>query len=249
MSFSTATLEATEQGDVCEVVIRAARITVAMVADLEALATWLDDACTCSVVVFRGHGGRFTQGIDLSDFSLRQTPDIHGFNKWERALAALERLKKITIAAIEGPCRGGGVQLALACDHRIATPTAIFALDEVKNGFLPGLAVYRLAKHVGMGVARYMVLSGQPVDAAEAARTGLIHTVAADLDAEIARAATAFLPVDGVAVSLARRLLNDCWNKPYEDFLGDFLAAQHRAVSGETFQRRLRDEALRPPAP
>ena len=230
VKFKPTTLDVAEHDGLCEVTLRAERIPAAMANDLEALCDWLEDESTAPVVVFRGRDGRFTRGIDLSDFSLHKPPDIHGFNKWERALATLERLPKITIAAIEGDCRGGGVQLALACDHRIATSTATFQVDEVKNGFLPGLATRRLARHVGMGAARWMILSGQPVEAAEAQRMGLVERVRDDLDAAIREAAHAFTPVNGTVVALARRLMNDGWNKSHEDFLGDFLAAQHLSL-------------------
>lgn len=247
VNFEPTTLEVAERDGVCHVTLRAERIAAAMVADLEALCAWLDDDCACDLVVFRGRDGRFTRGIDLSDFSTRRPPDIHGFNKWERVLTDIERLKKITFAAIDGECRGGGVQLALACDHRIATPATAFVLDEVKSGFLPGLATWRLAKFVGMGAARWMTLSCQPVAAAEALRMGLVGQVADDLDDAIDEAARAFRPVNGTVVALTRRLLNDAYSKSHEDFMGDFLAAQHRAISDEPFLRRLQEEALRPP--
>lgn len=249
VSFEAATLEVTERDGLCEVILRAERIAAAMVADLEALCVWLDEAATCDVVVFRGRDGRFTRGIDLSDFSTRRPPDIHGFSKWERVLSDIERLKKITIAAIDGECRGGGVQLALACDHRIATPATAFVLDEVKSGFLPGLATWRLAKYVGMGAARWMTLACQPVAASEALRMGLVGQLADDLDVAIDEAARAFRPVNPTVVALARRLLNDAYDKAHEGFLGDFLAAQHRVISDEPFLRRLQEEALRPPPP
>lgn len=242
-------IEVREKGEVCEVILRAERISVTLVNDLEALCAWLADTSPHGIVVFRGAEGRFTRGIDLSDFSLHRPPDIHGFNRWERVLSDIERLEKVTIAAVEGECRGGGVQLALACDHRIASPDASFVLDEVKSGFLPGLATFRLAKHVGMGAARWMTLSGQPTGATDAVRLGLVHEVSNDLDAEIARLAAAFLPVNGTVVALCRRLLNDSWWKSREDFIGDFLAAQHRAISAEPFLQRVQAEALRPPPP
>lgn len=249
VNFKATALEVTENDGVCRVTLRAERIAAAMVADLEALCAWLDDESDCDVVVFDGRDGRFSRGIDLSDFSTRRPPDIHGFSKWERVLSEIERLKKITIAAIDGECRGGGVQLALACDHRIATPAAALVLDEVKNGFLPGLATWRLAKYVGMGAARWLALSCQPVSAHDAQRLGLVGLVTDDLDAAIDEAVHAFRPVNGSVVALTRRLLIDGYGKSHEDFMGDFLAAQHRAISDAPFLRRLQEEALRPPAP
>lgn len=245
------TLEVSERGIVCEVRFLHDRITVAMVRELEELCDYLDDQSPSAVVVLRGSDGHFCRGIDLSDFSLHRPPDIHGFNKWERSLAALERLKKVTLAVVEGDCRGGGVQVALACDYRLATADATLTVDEVKMGFLPGMATFRLPKHVGMGVARHLVLSGRTVGAEEAQRIGLVHRVCASaaLTPEIERTVMEFMPVNGTVVAMARRLLNESYSNSHEDFLGTFLAAQHRAISGESFMRRLQDEALRPPLP
>jgi enoyl-CoA hydratase/carnithine racemase len=245
------TLAVEDRGVVCEVTLTRDRINVAMVRELDELCAWLDDECASSVVVFRGTTSRFTRGIDLGDFSLQRPPDIHGFGKWERALSAIERLKKVTVAAIEGECRGGGVQLALACDARIASSSAVFAVDEVKNGFLPGMATWRLAKYLGMGRARWLILTGQEMTADQALAAGLLGAVCnpGEVEGVIERTVMAFLPVNGTVVALARRLLLEGYAKSHEDFLGDFLAAQHRAISGESFMRRVQEEALRPPPP
>ncbi len=238
-----------EKGAICEVVLQTDRIGVAMVNELERLSEYLEDESPASVLVLRGRNGRFTHGIDLGDFSLRRPPDVHGFNRWERALRGLEQVRKVTVAVLEGACRGGGVQLALVCDYRLATPDAVLCLDEVKNGFLPGLATWRLSRHVGLGLARELVLGCREVEAARGAQYGLVSEVcsADELERTIERVATSFMPVNGTVVALARRLLDESFATPYEDFLGSFLAAQHRAISGETFMRRLQEEALRPP--
>lgn len=218
-------------------------ISVQMLRDLEEVCNYLDDESPSSVVVFRGAGGTFTKGIDLADFSSRRAPDIHGFNKWERVVVAIERLRKVTVAAVEGECIGGGVQVALACDFRLATEEAVFLLDEVKRGFLPGLATYRLAKYLGLGRAKQMILSCQPVAAMEALRIGLADRVcpAAKLDEELDRLVMEFLPVNGSTVALARRLLNESFAKNHEDFLGGFLAAQHKCITSEPFIRILQE--------
>lgn len=218
-------------------------VNVQMVRELEDVCQYLEDDSPSSVVVFRGAGGTFTQGVDLSEFSAMKPPDIHGFAKWERAIVAVERLKKVTIAVIEGECRGAGVQLALACDFRLASEHASLVLDEVKRGFLPGMATFRLAKYVGMGQARYLMLSCQPLGAAEAARVGLVTRVCPGdrLEAEMQRAVMEFLPVNGTTVALARRLLNESFSQDHEDFLGGFLAAQNRAITTDPFIRILQE--------
>lgn len=238
------TLRIEERGVVCAVTLSAPggnRINAQMVRDLEDLCAYLEDDSPAGVVVFRGEGGVLTRGIDLGDFSPLKPPDIHGFQKWERALAGIERLKKATIAVVEGDCAGGGVQLALACDLRIAGQDSTLALDEVKRGFLPGLATYRLAKYVGLGVARDLLMTGRAIGAQEARARGLVDRVAADVDAEIDRTVMQLVPVNGHVVALARRLLNESYPKDHEDFLGGFLAAQHKAISTEPFIRVLQE--------
>lgn len=245
MSRAWTTLKVVEAGAVCHVTLTRDRINVPMVRELEELCGWLEDEATAAVVVFRGEGGNFSRGIDLGDFSLQRPPDIHGFHKWERALAAVERLKKVTVAVLDGDCIGGGVQLALACDFRLARHDAVLLLDEVKRGFLPGLATYRIAKYVGLGTAKHLVLSGRAVTAAEAIGMRLVDRVCAaeQVEAEIDRAVMEFLPVNGTAVALARRLLNESYGHGHEDFLGSFLAAQQVAITSEPFLRILRDRA------
>ena len=214
-----------------------------MVRELEEVCQYLEDESPSSVVVFRGAGGVFTKGIDLQEFSSRKPPDIHGFQKWERCMVAVERLKKVTMAVIEGDCVGAGLQLALVCDFRLATETARLVLDEVKQGFLPGMATFRLAKYVGMGVARHLMLSCQPVGAEEGLRVGLLSRVCAQesLEEAIQGVVMEYLPVHGQTVALARRLMNESFSQDHENFLGGFLAAQNRCITTDPFIRVLQE--------
>lgn len=212
---------------------------MATVRELEEAVYRLEDESPASLVVVRGAEGCFTEGIDLAEFALDRPPDIHGFHRWEKALEALEKLKKATVAVLEGPCRGGGVQLAMACDLRLATDTAELALDEVKRGFLPGMGCYRLPRFVGLGRARDLLMTGRTLTAREALEIGLVDRTcaAADLEPTLQRTLKELLPVNGTTVALARRLLNEAYPLGYEDFLGGFLAAQARAVTSEPFLR------------
>ncbi|HXE73288.1 MAG TPA: enoyl-CoA hydratase/isomerase family protein [Candidatus Nitrosotenuis sp.] len=243
MKKEWATVQIEERGALCYVTLHRPeadnRINVQMVRDLEEVCHHLDDDSPSSVVVLRGAGGNFTRGMDFSEFSLTRPPDIHGFNKWERSVVALERLKKVTIAQIEGACIGGGVQLALACDYRLAVQGAELCLDEVKHGFLPGMATYRLAKYVGLGKAKYLMLTCKTLTAEEALEWGLVDRVCAPerLEEELGKLIVEFLPVNGTVVALARRLLNESYGADYEHFLGSFLAAQARAIVSEPFVR------------
>lgn len=139
-----------------------------------------DDAVR--VVTITGAGDRaFASGSDLSEVLHRDLPKA--LEPIVQGLAEqLERLPKPTIAAINGICMGGGLEVALGCDLRIATPNARFATPEGKLGIIPGGgATARLPRIVGRGWGMEMLLMGEPIDAERALAIGLVtRIVAAD---------------------------------------------------------------------
>jgi enoyl-CoA hydratase len=129
-------------------------------------------------VILRGEGRAFCAGADLS--SMRDlTPSraarrFTGANLWQ----VLEDLPQPTIAAVHGYCFGGGCELALACDFRLAAEDAKFGQPEIKVGIIPGAGgTQRLPRLIGMTKAKEMVLFGEPIDADEAYRVGLVNRV------------------------------------------------------------------------
>ena len=196
------------------------------------------------VLVLRGAGRDFSRGIDLKDFPTDKAPDIHGFNRWERVVRQLERLPLATVAAVEGACLGGGLQLALAADLRVVAEGARLAFTEVGQGFLPGMSTWRIAKLVGLARARSLVLTGRAIGAAEASAMGLADGLApaGGLSEAVAAFVEGLGPVRQPAWSLARRLMIESYEFSYEDAIGHFLAAQHRAITSETFTRLLDEE-------
>lgn len=132
------------------------------------------------VVVLRGAGDRaFCAGADIHEFteseSLVGTRARRHSGTWNDVVAACT---KPTLAAIHGYCLGGGVELALACDLRIAAPDASFAFPEVGLGLLPGAGgTQRLPRLIGVGPALDLVLTGRRIDAHEALRLGLVSAV------------------------------------------------------------------------
>src|SRR4029453_17864604 len=95
-----------------------------------------------------------------------------------------EAIPVATVAAIQGPCLGGGLQITLCCDFRIASEDATFGLSAVRHGIIPGLATYRLPRLIGMGAAREMMLLGETWDAARGLRHGLVSQVVPPQDLE-----------------------------------------------------------------
>jgi len=213
-------------------------INMQMVNDLTELMDMVEDAADVAILVLRGSGGVFSSGIDFRDFRLDKEPDIYGLQKWERMCRRLERLSKHTLAAVQGECIGGGFQLVLLCDAVVAEKKSVFCFHEVKLGFLPGMATFRLAKYIGLGRAKNLILTGRRLKAEEAMNWGLVSQICEHVAFEdtLKHTIQSLLPFHPVALEMARRLLNECYATAYEDFIGHFLAAQHRAITSDVFR-------------
>ncbi len=153
-----------------------------VVVELGRCFTELRDAETVRAVILTGAGEKFfVAGADiggLADFANRK--DALGARADSRlgqdTLNVLENLGKPTIAAINGFCLGGGLELALACTLRTAATTAKLGLPEVTLGIIPGYGgTQRLARIAGAGVAREWILTGEPYAADEALRVGVVN--------------------------------------------------------------------------
>ncbi len=118
--------------------------------DLNTVASRIAEDSDVRVVVIMGAGRSFCTGIDLRQLSTNQI-DMKYFDRWERALRVFEEMDKIVVAAIKQYCLGGGLQLALACDIRIAASNAILGLPGIKEGLVPGMGTWRLPRYVGLG--------------------------------------------------------------------------------------------------
>ena len=136
----------------------------------------VDDTESIKVVVFKGEGRAFSTGSDLKEIG--QLSGIAEQKYVELDFSTKNRIaacKKPTIASIHGYCLGGGLELALACDIRIAENNAIFGFPEVGLGSLPGSGgLQRLPEVVGRGVAKEWILTARRIDAEEALFRGLI---------------------------------------------------------------------------
>lgn len=131
-------------------------------------------------VILTGGAQCFSAGFDIGEISGCVTvADLRRFFREAHAVfERLEELEKPVIAAIAGLCLGGGCELALACDLRIATDNASFGQPEIKIGMIPGGgATQRLPRLIGMTRAKELLLTGDYVDAAEAERIGLVNRV------------------------------------------------------------------------
>jgi enoyl-CoA hydratase / 3-hydroxyacyl-CoA dehydrogenase len=125
----------------------------------------------------------FSAGADIKEFT-KMAPDAEGAELAESAhrfMRSMERSSTVTIAAVNSIAFGGGCELAMACDFRIAAESATFGQPEVNLGIIPGFGgTQRLPRLVGESKALEMNLTGDPIDAYEAHRVGLAHQVVAD---------------------------------------------------------------------
>jgi len=145
------------------------------------LAPALDADPDVSVIIFTGAGEKaFCVGADLKERGKRTTDEMYNERRFFRGrwVNAIANMAKPTIAAINGYCLGGGLEVALQCDIRIASDNAKFGLPEVTLGFLPGAGgTQRLPRAIGLQKAKEMILTGKHIDAAEAERLGIVARV------------------------------------------------------------------------
>ncbi len=134
------------------------------------------------ILVITGRGRAFSAGLDFSLLGSSLMENISKIRSFLRALQETinipESMEKPSIAAVNGIALGGGTELALACDLRIASEKAIFGIPEVCYGIIPDLGgAQRLPRVVGLGRAKELILTGDQIDAQEAWRIGLVNKV------------------------------------------------------------------------
>ncbi len=165
-------------------------------------------------VVITGSGEAFVGGADISALKKRTPADaLEGSSKGNEILRFLEGLNRPVIAAINGWALGGGCELALACDIRIASDRAKIGQTEVKIGIMPGYGGnIRLPRLIGIGKAKEMIFTGKMVDAQEAERIGLVNTVVSHerlMDESIGLAQS--LAEGPASIRYAKQAINQAW--------------------------------------
>jgi enoyl-CoA hydratase len=162
------------------------------------------------VVIVSGAGGKaFAAGADIGE--LKERSHTQAFLAWtQRMFQQVEDFPRPTIAAIDGYALGGGLELALACDLRVASKSAKIGMPEVSLGIFPSAGgTWRLPRLVGLGRAKELIYTGRIVDAVEASQWGLFESlVEADAKAEARRIATLIAANAPLAVQVAKVSLN-----------------------------------------
>jgi 2-oxoglutaroyl-CoA hydrolase len=165
-------------------------------------------------VVLTGAGGQFTAGGDIAGF-LTKSP--WAVSQLAKNVAAPERCSKPVIARLQGYVFGVGLELALACDFRIAADDVQLALPEATIGMIPGSGgTQRLARMVGIGRAKDIVMRGRRVHAEEALAIGLLTQVVAppELDAAVASLVDELARHSPLSLAMAKRVLNTAYDGP-----------------------------------
>lgn len=212
--------------------------------ELHEAAQAIHDDPTARAVIVRGAGRAFCTGIDLKELAAGETPQAY-FYHWDRALRLLELSDKLALCAMQGYALGGGLQLPLACDIRIATSDCQLGLPAAKEGFIPGLGTYRLPRYIGLGRAKRMALSGENVDGSEALRIGLVDYVvdADNFDAEVETLVQRYLSISSEGARQTKLMLSAFQDYPHGQFFEEYLRRQVVAMASPDHSEAL--EAIR----
>jgi len=175
-------------------------------------------------VIITGSEKVFAAGADIKEVVGIGTPvDAHSFvSRVQSVFNKIESLEKPVIAAVSGLAFGGGCELSLVCDIRIAGENALFAQPEIKIGVIPGAGgTQRLTRLIGVGRAKEMLYTGDPIDAEEAYRIGLVNKVVPvrSLMDEAKKMAVKFLKQPGFALRITKMVVNEGINMDLQSAL------------------------------
>ena len=191
-----------------------------LLAELDARLAELQREPELQILFVRGSERAFSAGVSIHD----HTPEkldrmILGFHG---ALRRLRALDAFTVALVDGHCLGGGLELALACDLRVATDRAKLGLPEIKLGCFPPFAAALLPRAIGAGRALELILTGRTFDAATALELGIVDEVVApgELATRAENLAAAIREQSAAATRIAKRAVRAGMDRPFDAALG-----------------------------
>jgi enoyl-CoA hydratase len=155
-------------------------LNTALLTELKAALEAADADADVRVIVITGAGDKaFCAGADIAEIRDKKPEAAGEWSKWVQGiLTGIEQIGKPVIAKIQGFCLGGGLELAMACDFRIASETAIFGQPEVNLAIIPGGGgTQRLLRLIGKPKAMELLMTGQQIDAVEALQLRLVNTI------------------------------------------------------------------------
>jgi enoyl-CoA hydratase/carnithine racemase len=210
------------------------------VADLNEAVRRLERAPEARVVVLTGAGRAFSTGVDLKELAAGEF-GYADFVAWEDAMVAIERMDRLVIAGINGHCLGGGLQLTLVCDYRLASEDALLGLPAVKECLIPSLALYRLPRLIGAARAKELILLGEPISAREAERYGLVNRVvpAVEFGRALQETVERFLALPSSSVRASKHLTTRAFDTDLDAFRAAMQAHLQACLDSEEHRRAM----------
>tara|TARA_B110000211_G_scaffold125371_2_gene144386 strand:+ start:13767 stop:14540 length:774 start_codon:yes stop_codon:yes gene_type:complete len=158
-------------------------LTFEMLEELRELLVRFREEDELRVMLITAKGKYYSAGMDISAGLAPETESGIEFRRWYRTAIhqifdEIEAIEKPIVSAIQGPCLGGALEMALSCDFRLAAASAKFGLPETNIGALPGSGgTSRLTRLVGAAEAKWLIMAAQTISAERALRTGLVHEI------------------------------------------------------------------------
>lgn len=208
--------------------------------ELDALAEQIEADEEIRIVTVSGAGRAFSTGIDLKDLAAGLIDDSY-FDLWDRSIRRFETMDKLVLCLIHGYALGGGLQLALAADIRVSTPSAKLGLPAIKEGLIPGLGTLRLARYIGLGRAKKLIITGEMINAKEGERIGMVDylvsedNAAAEFEEIVGRVSA----VNSKGCRLSKQMLANCFDLDFETFFALYKERQMRATSSDDFHEAM----------
>ncbi|HDS30100.1 MAG TPA: enoyl-CoA hydratase/isomerase family protein [Firmicutes bacterium] len=231
-------------------------IVPSMVYAMDECLTTVEHDPEIRVLIITGNDRTFSTGVDVSDPSVKNMDPLQArfFSKVGKSMFdRIESLDVPTIAAVNGTALGGGLELALSCDFRIASERAIFGLPESQLGIIPGWGgTQRLLRHLGYSKSLDMILSGEMIKAKDARELGLVQELVPKNDDVLEAAkkwAEKFVKRSRVALALCKKAVRIAWDLPLhygEEYEAELFAlawaSRHRKIGIDSFNEREKPE-------
>jgi enoyl-CoA hydratase/carnithine racemase len=183
------------------------------------------------VVVVRGRGRAFCSGIDRKALSAGRIGEAF-YRHWIRGLNCLEDMDKLVVAVLHGYSIGGGLQLAVACDLRLAADDAVLGLGATRHGLIPDGSILRLARIIGLGRAKELTLLNDHIEPGAALTMGLVNWVvpAEQIDAKLGEIVEKAFHASRTATGHAKRLLHASFHTDPRDMIEEIVRAQQACM-------------------
>jgi len=188
-------------------------LNIDLLNELEHVFRYINTADNVKCVIITGAGRAFVAGADIAQMSKLNVNEGRDMTiKGQKVMELIENIDKPVIAAVNGFALGGGCELSMACDIRIASEKAKFGQPEVNLGIIPGFGgTQRLPRLVGKGMAKYLIMGADTIDAHEAYRIGLVQKVVSEenLISEAEKYARNVISKAPIAIKMAKIAINN----------------------------------------